>query len=131
MNQKKLFLVWILAAVLAVFPVLASAESAAEDALAYLGRELDAAAEGLIRRGEDIDDVYTEISWQSMADTFPEKFDLRERGTVTPVKNQSPWSTCWSLNADSLKNTSSSAGGKAKTIRTRRQVSHFHPWNNS
>ena len=97
MNQKKLFLVWILAAVLAVFPVLASAESAAEDALAYLGRELDAAAEGLIRRGEDIDDVYTEISWQSMADTFPEKFDLRERGTVTPVKNQSPWSTCWSF----------------------------------
>ncbi len=78
------------------FPVLAeSLGSAEEDALAYLGRELDAAAKRLIRLGEDMDDVYTEISWQSMADTFPEKFDLRERGTVTPVKNQNPWSTCW------------------------------------
>ena len=98
MKNIKLFLVWMLIAVLAVSPVLAeSSGSAEEDALAYLGRELDAAAKRLIRLGEDMDDVYTEISWQSMADTFPEKFDLRERGTVTPVKNQNPWSTCWSF----------------------------------
>ena len=98
MKNIKLFLVWMLIAVLAVSPVLAeSSGSAEEDALAYLGRELDTAAKRLIRLGEDMDDVYTEIRWQSMADTFPEKFDLRERGTVTPVKNQTPWSTCWSF----------------------------------
>lgn len=28
---------------------------------------------------------------------LPERFDLRERGVVSPVKNQLPWGTCWSL----------------------------------
>ena len=42
-------------------------------------------------------DIYTEMVWHSIADTFPEKFDLRERGTVTPVKSQDPWGTCWSF----------------------------------
>ena len=99
MKNIRLFLVWLIAAALAVSPALteASAGSRTEDALACLGRELEAAAEGLIRRGEDTDDVYTEISWQSVADTFPAKFDLRERGTVTPVRDQSPWGTCWSF----------------------------------
>ena len=78
-------------------PAGAPAESGTEDAPAYLGRELAASAERLIRTGEDMDDVYTEISWKSVADTFPEKFDLRKRGTVTPVRNQTPWSTCWSF----------------------------------
>ena len=48
-------------------------------------------------RGEDVDDIYSDLSWTSIADTFPEKFDLRDRGIVTPVKNQSPWGTCWSF----------------------------------
>ena len=30
-------------------------------------------------------------------DEFPVRFDLREYGVVTPVKFQSPWSTCWSF----------------------------------
>ena len=42
-------------------------------------------------------DIYTEMEWHSIADTLPEKFDLRERGTVTSVKNQNPWGTCWSF----------------------------------
>ena len=29
--------------------------------------------------------------------TFPEKFDLRDRGVVTPVKLQNPWGTCWAF----------------------------------
>ena len=50
MKNIKLFLVWMLIAVLAVSPVHAeSSGSAEEDALAYLGRELDAAAKRLIR----------------------------------------------------------------------------------
>jgi hypothetical protein len=68
----------------------APAESGAESALTYLGRELETTAKHLIRTGEDTDDVYTEISWKSVADTFPEKYDLRTRGTVTLVKSQNP-----------------------------------------
>ncbi|MDO4188555.1 MAG: lectin like domain-containing protein [Lachnospiraceae bacterium] len=30
---------------------------------------------------------------------FPEKFDLRDQGYVTPVKLQSPWGTCWGFAA--------------------------------
>ena len=66
-------------------------------ALNYLSNELEKTADHLMRNGEDVDDIYTTLEWDSIADTFPEKFDLRERGTVTPVKNQSPWGTCWSF----------------------------------
>lgn len=31
--------------------------------------------------------------------TLPEALDLRERGVVTPVKNQDPWGTCWSFSS--------------------------------
>ena len=61
--------------------------------LTALGMEL---LEGSGFRGH-LTDIYTELVWNSIADTFPEKFDLRERGTVTPVKNQDPWGTCWSF----------------------------------
>ena len=70
---------------------------AGKTALNYLSNELEKTADHLMRNGEDVDDIYTTLEWDSIADTFPEKFDLRERGTVTPVKNQSPWGTCWSF----------------------------------
>lgn len=31
--------------------------------------------------------------------SFPEKFDLRDKGYVTPVKLQNPWGTCWGFAA--------------------------------
>ena len=51
-------------------------------------------------------DVYTEMKWDSIADALPEKFDLRERGTITPVKDQSPWGTCWSFGTIAASETS-------------------------
>ena len=78
----------------------AFAETAAAgeaEALDYLAHELETSADHLMETGEDVDDIYSELNWTSVADTFPEKFDLRERGTVTPVRSQSPWGTCWSF----------------------------------
>ncbi|MBO7669637.1 MAG: hypothetical protein J6S60_03520, partial [Oscillospiraceae bacterium] len=76
------------------FAEAAAGESDAQD---YLGHELEASADHLMKTGEDVDDIYTELQWTSVADTFPEKFDLRDRGTVTPVRAQNPWGTCWSF----------------------------------
>lgn len=37
---------------------------------------------------------------------FLERFDLRDRGVVTPVKLQNPWSTCWGFSAIAASETS-------------------------
>ena len=37
---------------------------------------------------------------------WPDTYDLREAGTVTPVKSQLPWSTCWSFAACAAAETS-------------------------
>lgn len=63
------------------------------DAVMYLAEEL-VEGNGV---NADFTDIYTEMVWNSIEDTFPEKFDLRSRGTVTSVKNQEPWGTCWSF----------------------------------
>ena len=71
--------------------------AAEQEYLAYLSNELEESADHLMRNGEDVDDIYSSLNWRSVADIFPEKFDLRDRGTVTPVKNQAPWGTCWKI----------------------------------
>lgn len=68
-----------------------------KQAFGHMEEELAIDASKLLRTGEDVDDIYGEYSWKSIADSFPAKFDLRNRGTVTPVKDQSPWGTCWSF----------------------------------
>lgn len=75
-------------------PEYTEAERAALD---YLGQQLTEPAAHLMRTGEDVDDIYSELGGSSHADTFPEKFDLRQRGVVTPVKAQDPFGTCWSF----------------------------------
>ena len=78
------------------YPISGLSESD-RNALDYLGSELQKPAKTLMRTGEDVDDLYSEVLWTSVGDTFPEKFDLRDRGVVTSVKDQSPWGTCWTF----------------------------------
>lgn len=39
-------------------------------------------------------------------DSLPLKYDLRELGVVTPVKNQNPWNSCWGFAAIAAAETS-------------------------
>ena len=54
-------------------------------------------AQRAIKNGADTFAVYNQADWSSKSDTFPTKFDLRDRGVVSEVRNQSPWGTCWSF----------------------------------
>jgi len=103
--KRKLICILLVAALLSSLLSCAFAETVSGDALSddeqhaldYLGEQLAAPAAVLMKSGEDVDDIYSSLNWTSVADTFPEKFDLRERGVVTSVKSQSPWGTCWSF----------------------------------
>lgn len=70
-----------------------------EKALEHLAQEMEKDAERQIAAYGEVTDLYTDLLPSSAADTdsFPEKFDLRERGVMTPVKSQAPWGTCWTF----------------------------------
>ena len=107
--MKPIRLSLILILVMAMCLPAASAETAADapaEGIDYLARELEASVEKLLEDGTDEIDFYSELSGVSIADTFPAKFDLRERGTVTPARNQSPWGTCWSFATAAASETS-------------------------
>ena len=42
----------------------------------------------------------------TVASEFPSRFDLRDLGRVTPVKQQSPWGSCWAFAATAAVETS-------------------------
>ena len=86
-------------------PELTEGEQKAVDILV---RELEKDAERLIAACGEITDLYTDPLPSSPADTdrFPEKFDLRDRGVVTPVKSQAPWGTCWTFGTSAACETS-------------------------
>ena len=52
----------------------------------YLGDQLYSSSVA-----QNMQDIYTEMQWTPVYDSYPEKFDLRENGTVPPVRDQSPW----------------------------------------
>ena len=62
-----------------------------------LESELAEDSKSLVNTGNSITNIYDDFSWKSEADTFPARLDLRERGIVTPVKDQDPWGSCWSF----------------------------------
>lgn len=45
------------------------------------------------------ENVVKQIPVATSERSFPEKFDLRDQGYVTPVKLQNPWGTCWGFAA--------------------------------
>ena len=79
-----------------------------QKALDLLAQKLEKDAERQIAAHGEITDLYTDLLPSSPADTdsFPEKFDLRDRGIMTPVKSQSPWGTCWTFGTSAACETS-------------------------
>ena len=79
-----------------------------QKALDILAQELEKDAIRQIAAISEVTDLYPELPASSLADTdsFPEKFDLRDRGVVTEVKSQSPWGTCWTFGTSAACETS-------------------------
>lgn len=105
--MRKVFFV-IAAVLLIAFPAIGQIISVEElddaglEALLYLGDQI---IEGYSVKGL-MSYFYTDMHWDSIADSLPEKFDLREHGLITPVKDQSPWGTCWSFGTIAASETS-------------------------
>ena len=92
--KKARIAVLLVIAMLLSLPVCACAEGdnmaalseADLQALDRLGTELEEPAAMLMHYGEDVEDIYSELRWKSIADTFPEKFDLPIKLTMYPTE---------------------------------------------
>lgn len=98
-----------LVAVGVAVPRPAWAASIADELTASAEEQLAYVEENGANSGAD----WSEAQWHeaplvSQADesSFPERFDLRDRGIVTPIKLQNPWGSCWSFGALAAAETS-------------------------
>ena len=71
-----------------------------------LACEMETEADLLLKTGGEIDWFYPDMNDLPVARTFPVHFNLRESGLVTPVKDQSPWGTCWAFGTTAASETS-------------------------
>lgn len=103
-----------IAAVCAVFSCLLSGcgktadGSKTDDIAAKMVKEADASLDR-IEKKNDISLSQDETIFRSSAKKIsglPSSYDLRDKGLVTPVKQQSPWNSCWAFGTAAAAETS-------------------------
>lgn len=104
----------VLAVAMLASPLDVFADAIADEAKRCESFELGEGKKGALflayHQAEDV--IKPEIT-EKLSDEFPETFDLRDKGVVTPVKLQNPFGTCWGFSAIAASETSIlSAAGK-------------------
>lgn len=96
MSSRKSIIALLTAAVFALTPLsscLAEEEMTVTDELLL---QIATTAANSVLSGDNLN-LYANINQASRADTLPEKFDLRDRGVVPPVRDQGDFGACWSF----------------------------------
>lgn len=98
MKKKKIFraLPLMMAGILCASTALPVSADEGEDAVRLFREDNDFGRAPLSEEQERMFQ-YPELPAVSTNALFPEKFDLREEGDVTPVRDQGIWNTCWTF----------------------------------